>query len=94
MASSRAVHVHGARTANDTRLAGGVAGAATRPSSAATAIEAAAGLVPAGFALVATAIMSVHPLTESRFREMVRDIAARRVERRAAAASGAPALEG
>jgi len=74
-------------------LGGYVAGAATQPDSAATAIKAAAGLVPAGFVLIATAIMFFYPLTESRFRELIRDVAARRAARRSGGTPAPPSAE-
>ncbi len=59
-------------------LGGYVSGAATQPDSAVAAIKAAAGLVPAAFILAAIAVMSAYPLTEARFREIVREVAQRR----------------
>jgi glucuronide carrier protein len=85
--------IGGAASAFTIGLGGYVAGAATQPDSAATAIRAAAGLVPAGFVLIATAIMFFYPLTETRFREIIRDVAARRAVRRAGV-SPAPPPEG
>jgi glucuronide carrier protein len=68
-------------------LGGYVAASATQPGSAVDAIKIAAGAVPAGFILIALAIMAAYPLTEDRFREIVREVAARRAARR----SGRPA---
>jgi glucuronide carrier protein len=62
-------------------LGGYVEGAAGQPDSAVTAIKTAAGFVPAAFILGAVAIMSAYPLTEERFREIVRELAARRAAR-------------
>jgi glucuronide carrier protein len=59
-------------------LGGYVERAAAQPDSAVAAIKTAAGLVPAAFILGAIAVMSAYPLTEERFREIVREVAARR----------------
>jgi glucuronide carrier protein len=59
-------------------LGGYVESAAAQPDSAVAAIKTAAGLVPAAFILGAIAVMSAYPLTEERFREIVREVAARR----------------
>jgi glucuronide carrier protein len=64
-------------------LGGYVEGAAGQPDSALTAIKTAAGLVPAAFIIGAVAVMSAYPLTEERFREIVRELAARRARGRA-----------
>ena len=69
---------------------GYVAGAASQPGSAVDAIKFTAGIVPAVFIMIAVAIMTAYPLTETRFREIVRDVA----ERRAARAGPAPASAG
>jgi glucuronide carrier protein len=66
-------------------LGGYVSGASSQPDGAITAIKIAAGLVPAAFILLAIAAMSAYPLTEARFREIVREVA----ERRAAQEDGA-----
>jgi glucuronide carrier protein len=58
--------------------------------SAVTWIKIAVGTVPAAFILLAIAIMFFYPLAEQRFREVVREIVGRRVEREAKA-HGAPA---
>ena len=58
-------------------LGGYVEGAAGQPDSAVAAIKTAAGLVPAAFILVAIVAMSAYPLTEARFREIVREVAQR-----------------
>jgi glucuronide carrier protein len=71
-------------------LGGYVAGAASQPGSAVDAIKVTAGIVPAVFIVVAVAIMAFYPLTETRFREIVRDVAGRR----AAGPDGAPAAAG
>jgi glucuronide carrier protein len=68
-------------------LGGYVAGGASQPSSAVHAIKIAAGVVPAVFILAAIAVMMAYPLTDVRFREIVRELAARR-------AGGAPAARG
>jgi glucuronide carrier protein len=62
-------------------LGGYVAGAARQPDGALTAIRAAAGVVPAAFILAAIAAVSAYPLTEARFREIVREVAQRRAAR-------------
>jgi glucuronide carrier protein len=61
-------------------LGGYVAGAASQPDSAVDAIKVTAGIVPAVFILIAVAIMTAYPLTETRFREIIRDVARRRAE--------------
>jgi glucuronide carrier protein len=66
-------------------LGGYVAGAASQPASAVDAIKFTAGIVPAVFVAVAVAIMAAYPLTEAKFREIVRDVAERRAGRRAPA---------
>jgi hypothetical protein len=48
----------------------------------ARAIRVAAGLVPAAFILAAIAAMTAYPLTEDKFREIVREVAERRASRR------------
>jgi glucuronide carrier protein len=62
-------------------LGGYVAGSKSQPESAVDAIKFTAGIVPAGFILIAVAIMSVYPLTEQRFREIVAEVARRRAAR-------------
>jgi glucuronide carrier protein len=64
-------------------LGGYVSGAARQPDSAVAAIKTAAGLVPAGFIVAAILVMSAYPVSEARFREIVRELA----QRRAAAAA-------
>jgi len=59
-------------------LGGYVEGAAGQPDGAVAAIKTAAGLVPAAFILGAIAVMAAYPLTEQRFQEIVREVAARR----------------
>jgi glucuronide carrier protein len=61
-------------------LGGYVEGAGAQPGSAVNAIKVAAGLVPAGFIVVAIAIMATYPLTEDLFRRIVREVAERRAE--------------
>jgi glucuronide carrier protein len=68
----------GAAGAYALSLGGYVANAPEQTDTAITAIRAAAGLVPAGFALVAAAIMFGYPLTESRFAQVVREVRERR----------------
>jgi glucuronide carrier protein len=67
-------------------LGGYVEGAAAQPGSAVDAIKAAAGLVPAGFIVIAVVIMAAYPLTEDRFRRIVREVAERRAARDVSAA--------
>jgi len=62
-------------------LGGYVSGAAAQPDSAVAAIKTAAGLVPAAFILAAIAVMSAYPLTEEKFREIVREVARHRADR-------------
>jgi glucuronide carrier protein len=64
-------------------LGGYVSGAASQPDDAVTAIKVAAGLVPAAFILGAIAVMTRYPLTEEKFREIVREVGERRAARRA-----------
>jgi glucuronide carrier protein len=71
-------------------LGGYVAQSETQPGSAVDAIKVAAGAVPAGFILIALAIMAAYPLTEDRFREIVREVARRRVARRSGRTAPAP----
>jgi glucuronide carrier protein len=66
-------------------LGGYVAGAASQPASAVDAIKFTAGIVPAVFVAVAVAIMAAYPLTEAKFRDIVREVAERRAGRRAPA---------
>jgi glucuronide carrier protein len=73
----------GAAAAYTIALGGYVAGAERQAASAITAIKLAAGALPAVFILMAIAIMSRYPLTESRFRAMVVEIAERRRARAA-----------
>lgn len=71
-------------------VGGYVAHSATQPDGAIDAIKIAAGAVPAGFILVALAVIVFYPLSEARFRDIVRQVAARRAARR----SRAPAPQG
>ncbi len=64
-------------------IGGYVAGAESQPDSAETWIRIAAGVVPALFILVSVAIMARYPLTDKRFREVVRELAARRAAKTA-----------
>jgi glucuronide carrier protein len=63
-------------------LGGYLSGAARQPDGAVAAIKTAAGLVPAAFILAAIVAMSAYPLTEARFREIVRQVAQRRAAQR------------
>jgi glucuronide carrier protein len=63
-------------------LGGYIAGkGVVQPESAKMAIKVAAGLLPAGFIVLALAIMLVYPLTERVFRDVVAEVAARRAKR-------------
>jgi glucuronide carrier protein len=81
--------IGGAAAAYTIGLGGYVAQADAQPDSAETAIRIAAGGVPAVVIAIALAIMFAYPLTESRFRAMVREVAQRRVARQAEAARAA-----
>src|SRR3954469_19453851 len=71
----------GAAAAFTLGLGGYLAGkGAVQPDSAKTAIKVAAGLLPAGFILLAVILMLIYPLTERVFREVVADVAARRFQ--------------
>jgi glucuronide carrier protein len=83
--------IGGAAAAYTIGIGGYIADSASQPDSAVTAIRLAAGAVPAVVMGIAVAIMWAYPLTESRFREIVREVAQRRVKREVAAA--APAAE-
>jgi glucuronide carrier protein len=61
---------------------------AVESASAVHAVKLAAGFVPAAFVVLALLIMAVYPLTEARFREIVRETAARRIAQVAAASGG------
>jgi len=70
-------------------LGGYIAGkGVVQPESAKTAVKVAAGLLPAGFILLALAIMLVYPLTERVFRDVVAEVAARRAQRIAESVEG------
>jgi glucuronide carrier protein len=77
--------VGGAAAAYTIGLGGYIAGSRTQTEGALDAIRWAAGLIPAGFILIAIAIMAVYPLTEEKFHEIVSDVAARRAARVATA---------
>jgi glucuronide carrier protein len=62
-------------------LGGYVSGAEGQPHSAVSAIKVGAGILPAAFILAAVAVMTRYPLTEDRFREIVREVAERRAAR-------------
>jgi len=76
----------GAGAAFTIGLGGYVTQSESQPDSAITAIKIAAGALPAGLIIIALAIMFAYPLTEGRFREMVREVAQRRVARQTEAA--------
>jgi glucuronide carrier protein len=82
--------IGGAAAAYTIGFGGYVAEAATQPASAVTAIRIAAGVVPAVVFLLAAAVMVAYPLTEQRFREITRDVAARRVARRTGTTPATP----
>ena len=82
--------VGGAAAAYTIGFGGYVAQSETQPDSAINAIKIAAGVVPAAVVFIALAIMFAYPLTESRFREIVREVAQRRVARQVEAARSAP----
>jgi glucuronide carrier protein len=77
--------VGGAAAAYTIGLGGYIAASRTQTEGALDAIRWAAGVVPALFILIAIAIMAAYPLTEEKFQEIVRDVAARRAARAAAA---------
>ena len=87
--------IGGAAAAYTIGFGGYVAQAETQPGSAITAIKVAAGVVPAAMILIALAIMFAYPLTEARFRDIVREVAQRRLARHAedirATSAGVPA---
>jgi glucuronide carrier protein len=70
--------IGGAVAAYTIGLGGYVSGATSQSDGAITSIKIAAGAVPAACILVAIAVMAAYPLTEGRFRELVRELAARR----------------
>jgi glucuronide carrier protein len=75
------------------RLRGYVSGKnVVQTESAVHAVKLAAGFVPAFFLVVSLAIMAIYPLTEARFRQIVRETAERRIARMAPT-SGAPAAD-
>ena len=72
----------GAAAASSYAIAlGGYTAAKVQPDSAVTAIKVAAGGVPAVVILVAISVMAAYPITEDRFRRMLREIAERRATR-------------
>jgi glucuronide carrier protein len=72
----------GAAAAYTIGLGGYVAGrGVVQTESAKTAVKVATGFVPAAFILLALAMMWFYPLTEKVFRDVVREVAARRVKR-------------
>jgi glucuronide carrier protein len=84
--------IGGAAAAYTIGIGGYIAESATQPDSAITAIRVAAGAIPAVVMGIALAIMWAYPLTEARFREIVREVAQRRVERQVAAIAPAGAM--
>ena len=85
--------VGGAAAAFTLGFGGYVAGVHVhQTSSALLSIRLAAGVVPAAFIIIAIAIMAFYPLTETRFREIVREMAERRAAR-AATVTPAPASQ-
>jgi glucuronide carrier protein len=82
--------IGGSAAAYTIGFGGYVAGADRQTVAAINAIHVAAGVVPAVFIAVAVAIMALYPLSERRFREIVREIAARRAGSRELAAAGSP----
>jgi glucuronide carrier protein len=83
----------GAAAAYTLGFGGYVSGAhVVQTESAVQAVKLAAGVVPAAFVIVSLAIMAIYPLTETRFRQIVRETAERRIAR-VAAASGGPASQ-
>jgi glucuronide carrier protein len=80
----------GAAAAYTIGVGGYVAGkGVVQTDSAKTAIKIAAGLVPAGFIVLALLIMLFYPLTERVFRDVVAQVAARRADRIAKATGSA-----
>jgi glucuronide carrier protein len=77
--------VGGAAAAYTIGLGGYIAGAEAQSEGAIDAIRWAAGLIPTVFIIIAVAIMAIYPLTEEKFQEIVRDVAARRAARVATA---------
>ena len=71
--------IGGAAAAYTIGFGGYLAEATIQPASAVTAIKIAAGVVPAVVIGIALAIMAAYPLTESRFSDLVREVAQRRV---------------
>jgi glucuronide carrier protein len=82
--------IGGAAAAYTIGLGGYVAGAAAQSDAALTSIRVAAGIVPAVAVAAATAVMLAYPLTEARFREIIRDVAARRAASAAPVPAAAP----
>jgi glucuronide carrier protein len=70
--------IGGALAAYTIGAGGYVSGAASQSHSALTSIKVAAGAIPAGLILLATAVMIAYPLTEKAFRRMVAEVAERR----------------
>jgi len=72
----------GAAAAYTIGLGGYLAGKGVlQTDSAKTAVKVAAGLLPAGFILLALALMFFYPLTERVFRNVVAEVAVRRAQR-------------
>src|SRR4051794_40535467 len=83
--------IGGAGAAYTLGFGGYVAHAGSQPDSAVTAIKLAAGVVPAVVIAIALAIMYAYPLTEAKFRDMVREVAQRRLARHAEEIGSTPA---
>ena len=83
--------IGGAAAAYTIGIGGYIADSKAQPDSAITAIKVAAGALPAVVMGLALLIMWFYPLTEARFREIVRDVAQRRVERELSGATEAGA---
>jgi glucuronide carrier protein len=77
--------IGGAVAAYTIGLGGYVSGASSQSDGAVNSIKVAAGAVPAVCVLVAIVVMASYPLTEERFRELVRELAERRAAREATA---------
>jgi glucuronide carrier protein len=74
--------VGGAAAAYTIGFGGYVSGATTQSDAALAAIRGAAGIVPAVGVAAAAAMMLAYPLTEDRFRELIRELTARRGDNR------------
>src|SRR4051812_39677180 len=83
--------VGGAAAAYTIGFGGYVAQAASQPDSAKTAIRLGAGAVPAVVIGIALAVMFAYPLTEAKFRDMVREVAQRRLAHQVQEMAAVPA---